>query len=422
MSISLTYCLSPPIHGLHQISLQSFVPASSTPCPIGLLLAVKAMGIPYYRTSSSLGWPRWNRAYISLYIAIAVVLSFAVSIYTPLPNKIDYHRDAVVPQIKNVTIDHSPNIAPLADTLAPPQRTNLNATGPRYAYATFLAGDSAAEPGDETLEHDRYFVATRILGYQLLHAPERRTVHDYPFIVLVTSDVSAAKRERLSRDGARVWEAPPVDPGWIKTNVSTWQNVMSKLRLWELTEFERICFVDGDTILTAPLDEIFDDPAAAVQTAGNYPEELLADEAALPGTYVFAGVPETEKAHHYPPTEEGHDWPNIDYLNASFFVLQPSLSLLDYYTSLTTLPDRFDPHLPEQNLLNYAHRREGNMPWHQLDTKWNVHYPTFEDLEGGVVSLHEKWWAPVNAELEPFLQSWRWRTEGFWEAKDALKG
>ncbi|KAI7136029.1 hypothetical protein KC343_g17111, partial [Hortaea werneckii] len=106
----------------------------------------------------------------------------------------------------------------------------LNKGGPKYAYATFLAGDSSAIAEDKVLEHDKYFVATRILAYQLLHAPETKSKHDYPFIVLVTSDVSAEKRERLRKDGAVVWEAPAMDAGWVKTDVSTWQNVMSKLR------------------------------------------------------------------------------------------------------------------------------------------------------------------------------------------------
>jgi hypothetical protein len=99
--------------------------------------------------------------------------------------------------------------------------------------------------------------------------------------------------------------------------------------------------------------------------------------------------------------------------------MKPSLDMLNYYISLTNTPNRFDPLLPEQNLLNYAHRPEGNMPWRHLDTKWNMHYPTAEDVKGGVFSLHEKWWKPVHVELQPFLESWRWRMEGYWEGREA---
>ncbi|KYG40496.1 glycosyltransferase family 8 protein [Acidomyces richmondensis BFW] len=288
----------------------------------------------------------------------------------------------------------------------------------QYAYATFLAAPSAPDQGP--MERDPFFVAMRILTYQLLHAPETRTQQDYPLIILVTSNVTEAKRDRLRRDGAIIWEALPLDTGWVKTEVVTWQDVMSKLRLWELTQFERICFMDGDTVLTAPLDEIFHDQAVASSKTGAQTKAIVNDEAPLPTEYVFAGVAEMKRFHHYPPSEEGGDWPNINYLNAGFFVMKPSLEMLNFYTTLMRISVRFDPYFPEQNLLNYAHRREGNMPWRQLDTKWNIHYPSLEDLKGGVASLHEKWWAPVNVDLKPFLESWRWRMEGYWEAREGL--
>ncbi|RMZ16218.1 hypothetical protein D0862_01319 [Hortaea werneckii] len=438
------------------------------------------MGPSGYRNPSQYR-RRSSRAYLSLYAAIAIVLGFALFVLSPLPDSIDHHRDAVVSHLKGATVDnihfsmpHSENVADnvtetateaafasatasattkatqnavaestgtttldasekatgkvaenangkVTGNATEKSHSSLNKGGPKYAYATFLAGDSSALSEDKVLEHDKYFVATRILAYQLLHAPETKSKHGYPFIVLVTSDVSAEKRERLRKDGAIVWEAPAMDAGWVKTDVSTWQNVMSKLRLWELTEYERICFLDGDTILTDTMDGIFEDAAAAMQESGQDQEATEADEAAVPNTYVFAGVPEPKMQHHYPPSEKEGDWYNINYLNAGFFVLQPSQELLSYYTSLTTLEDRFDPHLPEQNLLNYAHRREGNMPWKQLDSKWNMHYPSMDDLEGGVVSLHEKWWSPVNPDLAPFLLSWRWRMEGYYEGNEGGK-
>lgn len=333
----------------------------------------------------------------------------------PLPNDIDDHRDAIIEHLKGATLDNIAAVKNISTSHQHPAMENVHA---KYAYATFLAAPS--EPDQGHMERDHYFVATRMLAYQLLHAPETRTQHNYPLIVLVTSNVTEAKRDRLRRDGAIIWEATPLDAGWVKTDVTTWRDVMSKLRLWELTQFERICFVDGDTVLTAPLDGVFSDLAVVSSKTGAQPEAIMNDEAPLPTEYVFAGVPEMQRLHHYPPSEEGGDWANINYLNAGFFVLQPSLEMLNYYTTLTKIPVRFDPYLPEQNLLNYAHRREGNMPWRQLNTKWNIHYPSVEDLTGGVASLHEKWWAPVNEDLKPFLQSWRWRMEGYWEARGGL--
>jgi alpha-N-acetylglucosamine transferase len=357
-----------------------------------------------------------RRSCRSLYLVLAVVLFFALFVWTPLPAHYDDGRDAIMKQVTGAAKDR------LSTTTKPSARLNasLATTKSKYAFATFLAGD-VSHQGDVNLNHDNYFVATRILTYQILHAPETRS-DDIPFIVLVTSSVSEAKRERLRLDGAIVVEAEHVDkPDWIQTETSTWQDVFDKLRLWELTQFDRIAFLDGDTILARPLDGIFNDSSVASQQTLTKPDALLSDEAALPPSYVFAGQPEMLHEHHYPPSEEEHDYPNVNYLNAGFFVLEPSLSLLDYYLSLMQIPNRFLPKLPEQNLLNEAHRREGNMPWMQLSSTWNIHYPTVEDLHGGVASLHEKWWAPVDEALALFLRSWRWRMEGFYESQDAMR-
>ena len=148
-------------------------------------------------------------------------------------------------------------------------------------------------------------------------------------------------------------------------------------------------------------------------------DAIKSDEAALPSTYSFAGVPEMNREHRYPPTDANHDFPNINYLNAGFFVFKPSLEMLDYYLSVLSITGRFDPELTEQNLLNYAHRREGSMSWTQLANTWNMHYPNLNDLQGGVKSIHEKWWTPHDKRLTSFMQAWRWRMERFFESQDA---
>jgi alpha-N-acetylglucosamine transferase len=300
----------------------------------------------------------------------------------------------------------------------------LETTKSKYAFATLLASD-ALRPDDQDSLHDNYFIAIRLLAYQILHAPETRS-KDTPFIVLTTEGVSEAKRERLRRDCAIVLAVETVKkPSWIEGGLPNWEEVLDKLRLWELTQFDRICFLDGDTVLNRPLDGVFLDTAAASHNTLDRSDKLRPDEAALPPMYVFAGQPEMNRDHHYPPSEATHDYPNVQYLNAGFFVMQTSLKLLNRYLSIMTVPDRFVPEFPEQNLLNYARRSEadgGNMPWQLLGSQWNLHYPTLLDLEGGVASLHEKWWAPEDEELKPYLESWRWRMEGFYEALDELRG
>lgn len=343
-------------------------------------------------------------------IPCIVVLVLLALIYSPLPDAYDNHRDAVVGELAGLAK------SPFTAEWHPP---SLDKVESNFAFATFLAGQPDDADDGAAGINDHYFQATRILAYQLLHAPETRSRdRSIPFLVLVTDRVPETKRERLRRDGAIVVPAVDVTSDWVKTEISTWQDVMTKLRLWELTQFDLIAFVDGDTVLNEPLDGVFQDPAVAPTKTRTLQDQIRDDEGLMPLEYTFAAVPETTRDHHYPPLNGQGDFPNINYLNAGFFVFKPSLDLLNYYFSVMAAEARFDPLLPEQNLLNYAHRREGNMPWKQLGNTWNMHYPTEADLRGGVKSLHEKWWEPVNKELRPYLESWRWRMEGFYEAID----
>ena len=78
----------------------------------------------------------------------------------------------------------------------------------RFAIVTFLGSDLTHK------KEDRYFIACRILTYQLLYANETRIgdeVRDrIDWIVAVTSGVDAWKREQLEADGATVVELEDV--------------------------------------------------------------------------------------------------------------------------------------------------------------------------------------------------------------------
>ena len=292
-----------------------------------------------------------------------------------------------------------------------------------YAFATFLAGspDGAGKEQNEDKE-DHYFNAVRLLTYQLLHAKATRNRDlSIPFIVLVTELVPQWQQDRMRQDGAVVIQVPDLSADWVKADSPAWDHVMTKLRLWQLTQFERICFLDADNILLAPLDGVFSDPALVERLTSSNIDGIKEDEAALPPYYVFASLPEMMHEHGYPPTDDHHDFPNSNYLNVGFFAFKPCLQTLQYYASVLSLEQRFHPSLPEQNLINYAHRRDGNMPWSQLDVAWNIHYPVIGDIEGGVKSIHEKYWEDHGEEVNRIMKRWRWQMEGFYEARDQLK-
>ncbi|KAF2769909.1 nucleotide-diphospho-sugar transferase [Teratosphaeria nubilosa] len=307
---------------------------------------------------------------------------------------------------------------------------------PRVAYATFLAAPrqdntDAFDDKDEDDEQDGYYIGTRVLAYQLLHSKTAGTNSSIPFIVLCTPDVSLRKRNRLKKDGATVIVAESLNADWVTAGAGEprWRDVMTKMRLWQMTQYSKILFIDADMLVIDSLDGVFYDEATLTQATGNNPQNLKTDEAPLPRTYMFAGAPDigftTESGgnflgydHPYPPD------PNLSYLNCGFFVFTPSKELFDYYTSLINIPGRFDPRFPEQNLLNYAHRRDGNMPWKPLWYGWNVNWPTEKDWRGGARSFHAKYWSG-DPSHDPFLKAiWkeqRAEMEGFHRGRDAAR-
>jgi alpha-N-acetylglucosamine transferase len=284
-----------------------------------------------------------------------------------------------------------------------------------YAFATLLTGSSADPVGNINADH--YFVSTRMLCYQLLHDPVTRNKLGAPFLVLTTPNVRQDKLDRLRLDGATIVPVPNVETDWAFTDVSTWQDVLSKLYLWKLTQYKLIAFLDNDQVLAKPLDGLFYDPAVATRNSRDEISAFKADEGQYPVEYVFAGIPEVHHEHHYPPMEETHDYMNQDYLNAGFFVTKPSLEMFNHQMKVLSIPHRFDPQLPEQNLWNYIYRRDGNMPWTQLQPTWNIHYPTVEDLEKGVASVHDKYWFPHRDNVAPFLLRWKAKMEDFYSAR-----
>lgn len=289
----------------------------------------------------------------------------------------------------------------------------------KFAYLTWLS--STPETDNEDFSSNEYFVACRVLIWQLLHDPKTKASKDIDVIVLAGPQVSEIHRERLRQDGAivRVAEVPHTEnDDWIVPKESRWGDVMGKLRAWEMEEYSRILMLDGDMILQSPLDPIFHDANATLMRTKDRGHKN--DEPDLPENYLFCSFMEISGNNHdWPPSDRGR-FPG--YFNAGFFMLKPSKKIFDYYIGLLNIPNRFSPEYPEQNLLNYAHRWDGAMPWKEISGKWNSKFTSEQDLKGGVVSMHEKWWKLRSGgkELMRFVDSKRWQAEGYWLAqKDA---
>lgn len=284
------------------------------------------------------------------------------------------------------------------------------------AYATFFS----TRVENDTVQDD-YFTAVRVLTYQILHHPETRTNLDIPLLILVPPHVSEYKRQVLANEGATIVPVElllPTNNTFSPVN-ARYRDQFCKIRLFKMTQYDRILYMDTDTLLTKSMDGIWDEPASQTPRSTVTSNEGLikVDEAPLPPTYLFTGVSDAGGGNHPFPPVEGAD------INGGFWMIRPDLSLFNYYRSLMDIPDRFDSAFMEQAMLTYAHRRDGPMPWTAFPMgKWNANWPNKRDVEGGCASLHDKFWREDNKDwIDRLLVEMWWRMqgrmEGYWQRK-----
>lgn len=226
-------------------------------------------------------------------VAIAwllIVCTFFFFVYAPLPDRADDYRDQAVHSAVDAVWRP---FTPQSSHWRPTELTDVKS---KNAYATFLAGNEMSE------DEDVYFLGARLLAYQLIYDAKTRTRESIPFVVIVTKTVSEAKKDRLRKDGAIVVVVEDLVAEWIAERDPInprFHDVMTKLRLWELTQFDRICLIDGDTVLMDNIDGVFEDPAVKMQTTMDKADAIRDDEAPLPHEYAFATTAEPSTYLHF---------------------------------------------------------------------------------------------------------------------------
>ncbi|CAG8898757.1 unnamed protein product [Penicillium egyptiacum] len=285
----------------------------------------------------------------------------------------------------------------------------------RIIYATYLSAPTENKTYWISEFHntsDPYFDAARILTYQLLHAPETRTGLDIPFVVFVHENVDQEKRNRLQSDGAQVIEWSDFRVDWVRPKDSRWVDILTKLRLWEMVQYDLIVYLDGDSVLTRCIDGLLSSAATWLATTKQTLLSLNGTEIRLPETYIAAGLPQLRPNHSSHPSRVPEDFWHWDNLNAGFMILQPSLEMFHYFEALLAVEDSFDTSIGDQSVLNVALSRGGPTPWTAVDFWWNIQWPWPEDIKTYAV-LHEKWWAPMHWESRDYLLSWYWPMIGY---------
>ena len=152
----------------------------------------------------------------------------------------------------------------VATTLDHCESTN-DSKPPRYAFATILMMENDLEfPHVEA----PYLQAARLLTFQLLRNPRTRNmIDDVPFLILVTPDIPQRHRNLLNREGATV--VPIENPDYDWGSSQRWDAVLGKLNLWKFEEYDKIVFLEVDSILFRPIYGIFEDPTTIVRATTN---------------------------------------------------------------------------------------------------------------------------------------------------------
>ncbi|KAK3172039.1 hypothetical protein OEA41_004123 [Lepraria neglecta] len=297
------------------------------------------------------------------------------------------------------------------------------------AFIAYLQGYSESN-STASNDEDVYYLGTRVLSYQLMYAPKTRTNTPIPFVVLVTEDVYGRKRARLEQDGAVVIQIEKVvTPKWVSTDHVQWTEQMKKPRVFQLTQYEKILYMDADMLITRRLDSIFEDESTALApTLPSLHEK--SHEAPLPTSYIpSAQMQQRPREHPYPPDKDSAPSSIYNYFCSGFWVGHPSEAVFEYYISVLNIEGRFDTSMMEQSLLNYAHRRDGPMPWRDFDYSWTSTYRTYKEYELGAGALHEKYWREDRGDAwsgqDKLREMWlrdREDMEGFYGAMDGGHG
>ncbi len=118
----------------------------------------------------------------------------------------------------------------------------------RNTYATVLCNGEGYLPGIEALGSSLHESGT--------HAPK---------LVMVTPEIRAVTRERLETQGWAVREIQPIaNPNPVTQQMlPRFGAAYTKLRAWELVDFDKVVLLDADTLVLQNVDDLFTRPEIA---------------------------------------------------------------------------------------------------------------------------------------------------------------
>ena len=191
-------------------------------------------------------------------------------------------------------------------------------------------------------------------GIVILYESLKRVKSEYPLICLYNKDISEENIARLKEIGIelRLVDDIGFPKQIIEHNNATnpdlgevWKSTLTKCRVFEMTEFDKVIFCDADLLVLKNLDHCF---------------ELPHMTAALDGEYMNL-------------------WPSAPHFNSGFFVVEPKAGelqkILDFAASGHIEPVIVNQAISDQDVLNWYFRDWPNQPEKHLNKYYNIFPP-----------------------------------------------
>lgn len=254
-------------------------------------------------------------------------------------------------------------------------------------------------------------------GVEALRRSLRQSGSPWPLVVMVTANIDAATREKLTAQACLVKEVPVLgpDPGLAHRYANArFADVWSKLAVWTLTDYTRVAFLDADMLVVQNMDELFELPLqegfiAACHACRCNPNRIATYPASWqPENCYYSWCEDAQMTAHPPATVD-------NYLNGGFLLLTPDQQVYDQMLAqLLALKDISAYVFAEQDFLNEFFRDrwlplhygynalktlalQHPQMWDQARVK-NIHYiidkpwEKFPQPGDKWYKLHRLWW------------------------------
>ena len=171
-------------------------------------------------------------------------------------------------------------------------------------------------------------------GVKALHNSLEMADSDYPLVVLVTPGVPGKVRDELAAHGCSLLPveamALPAGPGnrIAAYAMEHFAECWTKLRLWELEQFERVVYLDADMIVLKNMDELFEDTEAEVGGGGPSQVPRVCRVKAVHECFCAVRRGDAACAHFHPTLLS--EPPAGSYFNAGLLVLDPSRAVFEH--------------------------------------------------------------------------------------------